>query len=163
MEDAYFAHIGLRVHVNVFAVGKGYFSLFSNGDLHKYSAIYHPPNETPNHVAALVGDSKTRVKVGSGWPWIIFSGLKSERVTAGGTLKTTTTGKYEIKGKGKLDTSGGGGSGSAGGVSAGTSAVSGSGGWIYDTTTFRVSVLDIRPSRPDTPSTNSESYEEEEE
>ena len=149
IEDYYYAHIALRVPVSASAKGRGFFSLFAEGDLHKYSSAYHPPGETPSHVSTLSSENKTGIKVGSGWPIIVFSGLKSERVTATGTLVTDTSNKYEIKGKGKLSTSSGGDSGSAGPVGGGTSPVSGEGSWIYDTTSFRVSVIEIRPSRPD--------------
>ena len=151
LEDRYNAHINLKVPVKVIARGKGYFSVWSAGDLHKYSSAYHPPDESPAHVSALNGDSETGVKVGSGWPIIIFKGMKSKTVTAEGTLVTDTSNKYELKGKGKLDTSKGGGSGSAGGVGAGTGGVSSSGGWTNKSTSFRVGVLEFRPSRPDDP------------
>ena len=158
LEDRYNAHIKLTVPVSVNLKGKGYFSLWSQGALHKYSSPYHPEDEEPAHVSALKGDSVTGVKLGSGWPFIIFSGQESRTVTAEGTLVTDTSNKYELKGKGKLDTSTGGGSGSIRihiiGVGGGTSPISGSTGWIPDTTSFRVGVLDIRPSRPDDPPTD---------
>jgi len=150
LEDSYNAHIKLKVPVAVFAEGKGNFSVWSEGDLHKYSSPYHPVDESPVHVSALTGDSLTGVKVGSGWPWIIFSGMEARKVIAEGTLVTDTPDKYEVKGRGKVFTSSGGGSGSAGGVGVGTSPVSASGSWIYDKTSFRISVLDIRPPQPST-------------
>ena len=151
LEDAYQAHIKLEVPVTVVAQGKGYFSLWSEGDLHRYSSPYHHLDESPTHVSSLQSESVTRVKVGSGWPIIIFSGLKSKTVTAKGTLITDTPNKYEVKGRGKCGTSAGGGSASGGPLGGGTSAVSGSGGWVHETTSFRVSVLDVRPSPPSTP------------
>jgi hypothetical protein len=150
LEDAYEAHIALKVPVHAYAIGKGYLSLYSRGDLHKYSSAYHPPDEKPSHVAALEGDSKPRVRVASGWGplFLCGPGHKGLTATAKGTLITDTPNKYELKGKGKLDDHSGGESGSAGGVGGGTSPVSGSGGWVDDTTSFRVGVLDIRPSAP---------------
>ena len=138
----------LSVTVSASAAGKGYFSIHAAGDLHKYSSPHHPADETPSHVSALQGESQTRIKVGSGWPIIIFNGLKRAEVSARGELRTDSTGKYEVKGKGKVDTSAGGGSGSAGGAGAGTSAVSTTGDWVTDTTSFRVSVVEVRPSPP---------------
>ena len=143
----------LSVTVSASASGKGYFSIHAAGDLYKYSSPYHPAGETPSHVSALEGESQTRIKVGSGWPIIIFSGLKSADVSAEGTLITDVTGKYEVKGKGKVDTSAGGGSGSGGGIGGGTSAVSTTGDWVSDATDFRVSVVEVRLS----PQANSQS------
>ena len=145
------AHIALRVPVNAWAHGKGYLSLYSRGDLHRYSSAYHPEDESPAHVSGLTGDSKTRVKVGSGFGplFMMGDGYKGLTATATGTLVTDTSNKYELKGKGKLDDHGGGDSGSVGPVSGGTSGTSGSGGWVNDSTSFRVSVLDVRPKPPD--------------
>lgn len=144
------AHIALRVPVNAWAKGKGYLSVYSKGDLHRYSSAYPPPGESPVHVSALEGDSKPRVKVGWGvGPFFMSAGYKGVTATAKGTLVTDTSNKYELKGEGKLDDHGGGGSGSVGGVGGGTSGTSGSGGWVDDSTSFRVSVLEVRPKRPD--------------
>lgn len=148
LKDRSNAHIKLEVPVKVIARGKSYFSVWSAGDLHRYSSAYHPADESPAHVSPLNGDSDTGVKVSSGWPIIIFKGIKSKTVTAKGTLVTDTSNKYELKGKGKLDTSKGGGSGSARGVGIGTGSVSSSGGWTHNATSWRVGVLDIRPSHP---------------
>ena len=150
LQDSSEAHIALRVPVNAWAKGKGYLSVYSKGDLHRYSSAYHPPDESPTHVSALEGDSKTRVKVGWGvGPFFLSDGYKGVTATATGTLVTDTSNKYELKGQGKLDDHGGGGSGSVGGVGGGTGGTSGSGGWVDDSTSFRVSVLDVRPKRPD--------------
>lgn len=150
LEDAYNAHISLKVPVTVTAGGKGKFSLFSEGDLHRYSSPYHPVDESPVHVRALTPASVTGVKVGWGWPITIMGTVEARKVTAVGTLKTDIPDKYELKGRGKVSTSSGGGSGSIGGAGGGTSSISGSGSWIPDKTSFRISVLDIRPPRPST-------------
>ena len=131
------------------AVGKGYFSIFAKGDLYAHTVRHPPPTAKPTHTGALRGESDTGIKVGSGWPIIIFSGLKSAAVTARGELKTTLTTQFDLVGQGKVDTRAGGGSASAGPVGGGSSASTGSTGWIKDTCTFRPFVVEIRPARPE--------------
>lgn len=156
LEDRFNAHIALRVPVHALAIGKGYLSLYSAGDLHRYSSAYHPPEESAAFVWALEGDAETRVRVASGWGplFLCGNGYMGLTVTAEGTLITDTSNKYELRGKGKLDNHSGGESGSVGPVGGGTSGTSGTGVWVPNITSFRVSVVEFRPSPPSTsPST----------